>query len=116
MNANNTLGYAFMNRFNPSYATALAIAILPLLTCCGNAEPSSGDGYKTVQLSYDYAGDNKRTREWRASMTAQDKCHQSGFGSAERAGPPEEACMQGSQNGCVSYHATQTYDCVGSSN
>jgi hypothetical protein len=101
---------------HPVYAMLLAALILPLLSCCGSAQSSSDSGYKTVQSSYDYSGDNKRTREWRALMTALDKCHQGGFNNAELAGPEQTTCMQGSANGCVSYHATQVYDCVGMGN
>lgn len=50
-------------------------------------------------------------------MTAMDKCHASGFNNAEPAGPPETVCMQASpDNGCVSYHVTQVYDCIGMGN
>jgi hypothetical protein len=105
-----------MIRIHPGYAAVLAIVTLPLLTCCCSADTSADSSFKTVQSSYDYSGDNRRTREWRSMMTALDKCHQSGFNNAEPAGPPQTTCMQGSIDGCSSYHATQVYDCVGMSN
>jgi hypothetical protein len=105
-----------MTRISFGYAAPLAFTILPLLTCCVSAQSSGDSGYKTVQASYDYVGDNKRTREWRAEMTALDKCHQSGFNNAEPAGPPQTTCMQGSANGCVNFHVTQVYNCFGMGN
>lgn len=97
-------------------AVVLAIVALPLFTCCCIAQSSADSSYKTVQMSYDYGGSNKQTRQWRALMLALDKCHASGFNNADPAGPPQIMCMENGTDGCLSYHATQTYDCMGMGN
>jgi hypothetical protein len=66
-----------------------------------------------VQVSYNYAPDDKSALSWRAFLTALDKCHDEGYQDAYLAGQPAIDCDQSSPNGCVRFAARASYDCQG---
>jgi hypothetical protein len=70
-------------------------------------------GYRVVQVSYQFEADNRQTREWRALLHALDECHLHGYQDAQPVGPPQTICQETVAQKCVRFQASVSYDCIG---
>lgn len=93
-------------------AALLLLLAVPLAACA--PQPTDADGgYSVVRLDITYTPADQRDRQWRALMTAMDRCHQGGFTDAQPAHPPQTRCLETAANGCTRFAAHLVYDCIG---
>lgn len=99
------LRHAFSHRYR-FVAAALSLAL------AGCASENLADrGYKLVSVTYQYTGQNRSEREYRALLAAQDECYFGGFEYAQAAGPPKNACDDGLT--CEPSEAVMSFYCIG---
>jgi hypothetical protein len=91
----------------------LAPAIITALWLTACAAQQGGDGYRVVHADITYGPHDKRDREWRALMTALDRCHDGGFSDAQPVAPPQTRCLDNGPDGCRRFAASMNWDCVG---
>lgn len=91
------------------------LAVLFLAACAPQQTNDADDegGYRVVRLDITYTPADQRDRQWRALMTAMDRCHLGGFTDAQPAHPPETRCLENGASGCTRFAAHLVYDCIG---
>jgi hypothetical protein len=94
-----------------SRARLIGLGLLLALEAC--APPPSDSGYRVVAADITYGPHDRRDREWRALMTAMDRCHQGGFTDAQPDKPPRSQCLETGPDGCTRFGEHLAWDCVG---
>jgi hypothetical protein len=89
----------------------IAPGLLLLLGACAPQQP--GNGYRVVAADITYGPNDRRDREWRALMTAMDRCHQGGFTDAQPDRPPQSQCLENDPGGCTRFAEHLAWDCIG---
>lgn len=87
-----------------------ALGVLLLLFACA---PQSDTGYRVVTADVTYGPNDRRDREWRALMTAMDRCHLGGFSDAQPDRPPQTRCLESGAGGCTRFAEHLAWDCIG---
>jgi hypothetical protein len=84
-----------------------------LLLAYGCTGPQN-NGYLVVNTDITYGVSDRSAREWRALMTALDRCHGQGYVDAQRTGTPETQCLEeNGPDGCRRFAAHISWDCIG---
>ncbi|HEY2009494.1 MAG TPA: hypothetical protein VGH23_10925 [Rhizomicrobium sp.] len=95
---------------SPLFRRLAAPGALLLLFACA---PQSDTGYRVVTADVTYGATDRRDREWRALMTAMDRCHQGGFADAQPDRPPQTRCLESGPGGCTRFAEHLAWDCIG---
>ncbi len=67
----------------------------------------------TVSVAFEFGANDRSERQWRALLTALDKCHREGYQDADLVRSPKAICKESGPNGCSRFAATASYDCIG---
>ena len=88
-----------------------ASSVVLLLAAC--APQPSNSGYRVVAADITYGPNDRRDREWRALLTAMDRCHRDGFTDAQPDRPPQSQCLENGATGCTRFAEHLAWDCIG---
>jgi len=79
-------------------------------------EPTRGiESEGVVELAYEYGGFEKPEVDWdRADAAALERCAAWGYTDARQSVRSKHECIDFSGGGCMQWHVSVTYECLGS--